>query len=101
MCGNQREFLVEGLLPDTVFKEVAGMHEDNGGGGVNAEELDMLAVIPTSLLALGSVDGEREELVVLGRVMINYTVCTSDILFNCLKCKNLDIFIFVSSLHLN
>ena len=74
MCGNQREFFVEGLLPDTAFKEVAGMHEDNAGGGVNGDELVGFPVIPTSLLALGNVDEEREELVVLGRVMINYMV---------------------------
>jgi hypothetical protein len=87
ICGNQREFFVEGLLPDTAFKEVAGMHEDNGGGGVNVDEPVVFPVIPTSLLALGNVDGEREELVVLGRVMIIYIVVFTSIifLFNCLK----------------
>ena len=76
ICGNQREFFV-GVFPDIVFNEVAGMHEDNGGGGVKVEdELLRFPVIATSLLALGSVDGEREELVVLGRFMIIYICCT-------------------------
>ena len=75
ICGNQREFFV-GVFPDIVFNDVAGMHEDNGGGGVKVEdEFLRFPVIATSLLALGSVDDEREELVVLVRFMILYICC--------------------------
>ncbi len=51
-------------------------------------------VIPTSLLALGNVDGEREELVVLGRVMINYKVVYTSMIFYSIvsKVKGFNIF---------
>ena len=55
MCGNQRGLFVDKLLPDIVFIDVAGIHDANGGG-VNADEL-IVPAMPTSLLGLGSVDG--------------------------------------------
>jgi len=45
------------MLLETAFNEVAGIHEDNGGVGVKAADELIVPAILTSLLILGSVDG--------------------------------------------
>ena len=65
--GSHRELLE---TPETVFSEVAGMQEDNGGGGVC---IDVLVAIAMSLLALGIAVGECVALEVLLRAIMIYS----------------------------
>ena len=54
-----------------MFREVAGMQEDNGGGGVC---IDVLVAIAMSLLALGIAVGECVALDVLLRAIIIHSI---------------------------